>query len=148
MRLFRALLSFVALPGIVAFAVPAWLARPFGRPLHVVGAPPFAAGLVLLIWCVYEFYALGKGTLAPWDPPRHLVVSGPYRLSRNPMYIGVALILTGWAAGFGLVRLWYYAGAVIAMFHLRVVFGEEPWQARTFGAEWERYKARVPRWMI
>lgn len=148
MLLFRALLSFVALPGIVAFIVPAWLARPLiGRVFHLVGGPPLVAGIALLIWCVHEFYVAGKGTLAPWDPPKHLVVSGPYRVSRNPMYIGVALILIGWAAGFGTRGLWYYAAAVIVMFHLRVVLGEEPWQARTFGEEWERYKTRVRRWL-
>jgi protein-S-isoprenylcysteine O-methyltransferase Ste14 len=148
MLLFRALLSFVALPGIVAFIVPAWLARPLiGRAFHLVGGPPLIAGIALLVWCVHEFYVAGKGTLAPWDPPKHLVVSGPYRVSRNPMYIGVALILIGWAAGFGMRGLWYYAAAVIVMFHLRVVLGEEPWQARTFGEEWERYKTRVRRWL-
>ena len=149
MLFLRALLSFLVLPGVVAFAVPVWLARPvIGRTLHLVGVPPFVAGLALLLWCVRQFYAVGKGTLAPWDPPRHLVVSGPYRLSRNPMYIGVALILIGWAAGFALRALWYYALAVIVLFHLRVVLAEEPWQARTFGEEWRRYKARVPRWLL
>lgn len=148
MLLFRALLSFVALPGIVAFVVPAWLARPLiGRVFHLVGGPPLVAGIALLIWCVHEFYVAGKGTLAPWDPPKHLVVSGPYRISRNPMYIGVALILIGWAAGFGLPGLWYYAAAMIVVFHLRVVLAEEPWQARTFGEDWERYKTRVRRWL-
>jgi protein-S-isoprenylcysteine O-methyltransferase Ste14 len=146
---FRALLSFFALPGLVAFAVPAWLSwPPVGRTLHLVGVPPFVVGVALLLWCVREFYAAGKGTLAPWDPPRHLVMSGPYRVSRNPMYIGVVLIVIGWAAAFGLRALWYYAGALIVMFHLRVVVGEEPWQARTFGDEWDRYKARVPRWIF
>ena len=145
----RALLSFIALPGLVAFAVPVWLAWPLiERTPHLVGVPPFVAGVALLLWCVGEFYAAGKGTLAPWDPPRHLVVSGPYRVSRNPMYIGVVLILLGWAAAFGLRSLWYYAVGVTVMFHLRVVLGEEPWQARTFGDEWERYKARVPRWIF
>jgi protein-S-isoprenylcysteine O-methyltransferase Ste14 len=145
----RAVLSFLVLPGLVAFVVPAWLARPLlGRTLRLAGVPPFVAGVALLIWCVREFYVAGKGTLAPWDPPRHLVVSGPYRVSRNPMYVGVALILIGWAAGTARRELWYYAGAVIALFHLRVVFAEERWQARTFGVEWERYRARVPRWLI
>ena len=148
MLLFRALLSFVALPGIVAFVVPAWLARRLvGRVFHLVGVPPLVAGIALLIWCVHEFYVAGKGTLAPWDPPKHLVVSGPYRVSRNPMYIGVALILIGWAAGFGIRVLWYYAAAMIVAFHLRVVLAEEPWQARTFGEDWERYKTRVRRWL-
>jgi protein-S-isoprenylcysteine O-methyltransferase Ste14 len=144
----RALVSFLALPGIVAFVVPAWLASArAGRPGHFIGVAPFAAGAALLMSCVREFYVAGKGTLAPWDPPRRLVVSGPYQVSRNPMYIGVSLILIGWAVGLGLPSLWYYAAVVMVAFHLRVVLGEEPWQARTFGEEWERYKARVPRWL-
>ena len=149
MLFFRALLSFLILPGIVAFLVPVWLAFPLkGRVLHLVGMPPFAAGVCLLFWCVREFYVAGKGTLAPWDPPRHLVVSGPYRVSRNPMYVGVGLILIGWSATFAVRALWVYTLIVVVAFHLRVVLAEEPWQARTFPREWERYKARVPRWIF
>ena len=108
----------------------------------------FVAGVILLFLCVREFYVAGKGTLAPWDPPRHLVMSGPYRFSRNPMYVAVALILVGWAAAYGTRTLWLYALGVSVAFHLRVVLAEEPWQARTFPDEWERYKARVPRWLF
>jgi protein-S-isoprenylcysteine O-methyltransferase Ste14 len=147
--LVRALLSFVALPGVVAFVVPACLASPLSeRELHVVGVPPFAAGVVLLLWSVREFYVAGKGTLAPWDPPRHLVTCGPYRVSRNPMYLAVTLTLIGWAAAFQTRALWYYALIVVAAFHARVVLAEEPWAARTFGVEWQRYKDRVPRWLF
>ncbi|TLZ64077.1 MAG: isoprenylcysteine carboxylmethyltransferase family protein [Gammaproteobacteria bacterium] len=74
-------------------------------------------------------------TVAPWAPPRKLVTSGPYRLSRNPMYIGVIDVLLG------------YALAVAIAFHLRVLVSEEPWARRTFGADWEDYRARVPRWL-
>jgi len=145
---FRALLSFLLLPGIVAFVVPALLTPTTAQSRHLLGLAPFVAGVGLLMWCVREFYVAGKGTLAPWDPPRHLVVSGPYRFSRNPMYVGVALILIGWALAFSARGLWVYALIVIVAFHLRVVLAEEPWQARTFGAEWERYRARVPRWLF
>jgi len=149
MLLVRALLSFLALPGVVAFVVPAWLAPPFpGRTLQIVGVPPFVAGVCLLLWCVREFYVAGKGTLAPWDPPRHLVVSGPYRVSRNPMYVAVTLILAGWTAAFQTRALWYYALVVVAAFHARVLLAEEPWAARTFGVEWQQYKDRVPRWLF
>src|SRR5215470_4381238 len=97
--LWRALLAFVALPGVVAIAVPAWIAaaslRGGGR-VHVAGFLPLLAGLALLLWCVREFLVAGKGTLAPWTPPRHLVTSGPYRVSRIPMYVAVATMLVGW----------------------------------------------------
>ena len=149
MLFFRALLSFLLLPGLVAFIVPAWIAWPLReRVLHLVGMPPFAAGVALLLWCVREFAVSGKGTLAPWDPPRHLVVSGPYRVSRNPMYVAVTLILIGWAGAFQIRAQWYYALVVVAAFHARVVLAEEPWAARTFGVEWQRYKERVPRWLF
>ncbi len=63
------------------------------------------------------------------------------------MYVGVGLILLGWSATFPTGTLLIYALAVIVAFHLRVLFGEEPWLARTHGAEWERYRAAVPRWL-
>src|SRR6186997_2068214 len=101
--LWRALFAFLALPGVVAIALPAWFAasalRGGGR-FFVVGLLPLFAGLVLLLWCVRDFYVAGKGTLAPWSPPRHLVTIGLYRFSRNPMYVAVALMLAGWALAF------------------------------------------------
>ena len=96
---------------------------------------------------MWSFYTEGRGTLAPWSPPRHLVVSGLYRYSRNPMYVSVVLILWGWAAGFQSRALALYALAVMVAFHLRVVLGEEPWLARTHGDAWDRYRAAVPRWL-
>ena len=149
MLFWRALLSFLLLPGLVAFVVPAWIAWPLaGRVPHLVGVPLFVAGAAFLLWCVREFYVAGKGTLAPWDPPKHLVTSGPYRISRNPMYVAVTLILIGWAAAFQTRALWYYALVVVAAFHVRVVLAEEPWAARTFSDEWQRYRERVPRWLV
>src|SRR5262245_52143221 len=147
----RALFAFLALPGVVAIAVPAWFAaanlRAGGR-LHPVGLLPLLAGFALLLWCVRDFYVTGKGTLAPWSPPKHLVTTGLYRYSRNPMYLAVAVMLIGWALAFMSRSLAIYAGIVILAFHFRVVFGEEPWLARTHGAAWEEYRARVPRWLM
>ena len=100
--LIRALLAFLALPGLVAFVAPLLLARSEIRagsfnPFSLVLLVP---GVTLLLWCVRDFLVTGKGTLAPWDPPRFLVSSGPYRFSRNPMYVGVSLILLGWSMAF------------------------------------------------
>ena len=149
--IWRALAAFLALPGVVAIAVPAWLAagslRTGGR-WHAVGLLPLAAGLGLLLWCVRDFYVTGKGTLAPWAPPKHLVTTGLYRYSRNPMYVAVALMLTGWALSFMSERLAIYAGFVVVAFQLRVVFGEEPWLARIHGERWDQYRSRVPRWLL
>lgn len=147
----RALLAFLALPGVVAIAVPAWMAagtlRAGGR-LHPVGLLPLLIGFALLVWCVRDFYVAGKGTLAPWSPPRHLVTIGLYRYSRNPMYVAVAIMLVGWALAFASSTIAIYTGFVIGAFHLRVVYGEEPWLARTHGAAWQEYAARVPRWLV
>ena len=149
--LWRALLAFLALPGVVAIAVPAWMAagalRAGGR-VYPVGLLLLVTGLALLVWCVRDFYVAGKGTLAPWSPPRHLVTTGLYRFSRNPMYVAVALMLAGWALAFASWPIAIYAGFVIGAFQLRVVYGEEPWLARTHGSAWDEYRARVPRWLL
>lgn len=83
----RALVAFLVLPGAVGFLVPLLLRpAPPERTFHVVAAAPLVAGTFMLLWCVRDFYVAGKGTLAPWAPPRNLVVVGLYRWSRNPMY--------------------------------------------------------------
>jgi protein-S-isoprenylcysteine O-methyltransferase Ste14 len=63
------------------------------------------------------------------------------------MYIAVSLILVGWAVAYSSQPLLIYALAVMAMFYLRVVFGEEPWLARMHGEQWREYRARVRRWL-
>jgi len=146
----RALLAFVVLPGTVAFLVPLLVIRPNVTPncFRAIGFGPVIIGSALLLWCVRDFYVAGNGTLAPWSAPRNLVVVGLYRVSRNPMYVGVILILSGWGLGSHSQALWIYALVVALMFHLRVVFGEEPWLARKHGEAWLDYKARVPRWLF
>jgi protein-S-isoprenylcysteine O-methyltransferase Ste14 len=144
----QALLAFVALPGVVAIAVPvAWIwASSHTRLVQPFGLVPLLVGFFALLWCVRDFYISGKGTLAPWAPPNHLVIVGLYRYTRNPMYIAVTLVLLGWSLCFGVPCLLVYAVAVAIAFHLRVVLGEEPWLARTHGMQWEHYSSRVPRW--
>jgi protein-S-isoprenylcysteine O-methyltransferase Ste14 len=146
----RALAAFVALPGVIAYAVPLTLARAAlaGPYAHGAGAALVLAGTLLLLACVREFYVAGRGTLAPWSPPEQLVSSGPYRYSRNPMYVGVATILAGWAVLFASRPLALYALGVVVAFQLRVLLFEEPWAAREFGAAWQDYRARVPRWFL
>jgi len=141
-----ALVAFLALPGVVAFFVPFVLLAPPRHIFHLEGLLPLSLGLALLLWTVRDFYVAGRGTLAPWAPPEELVVVGLYRASRNPMYISVVLVLAGWAIGFHSRDLAIYAVVVAVCFHLRVVFGEEPWLARTHGEKWNRYKEQVPRW--
>jgi len=149
--LLRAVAAFLALPGVVAFVVPLLIATPAIRDdVHFrwIALVPLLFGVGLLLWCVRIFLTQGKGTLAPWDPPRQLVVTGPYAFSRNPMYVAVMLILVGWAIGFHSLSLLVYAAVVLVVFHLRVRRGEEPWLADTFHDKWTRYASHVPRWLF
>lgn len=147
----RAVIAFLALPGIVALLMPALIgARELntGGKFHALGLLLLLPGFTALLWCVRDFHVAGKGTLAPWSPPRNLVKVGLYRYSRNPMYVAVALMLMGWAVCFGSPTLAIYTCFVILVFQLRVVFGEEPWLERTHGPAWHEYKSKVPRWLL
>ena len=148
--LWRAIFAFLALPGIVAFAVPLILARSQFNAAQVwpIGLIPLILGIILLLYCVREFYVAGRGTLAPWSPPRHLVTTGPYRYSRNPMYIGVVTILLGWSIFFHSWQLAIYALCVVIGFHVRVLWFEEPWANQNFAEQWQQYRARVGRWFF
>jgi len=148
--LIRAVAAFVALPGMVAFAVPIAIGTAGGRPVRHLPAAigVLGVGTLWLIWCVREFHVVGHGTLASWAPPERLVTTGPYRVSRNPMYLGVVTILTGWCVLWHSRTLLIYTLVALCAFHLRVLWAEEPWAARLFGAEWEAYRARVPRWLL
>jgi protein-S-isoprenylcysteine O-methyltransferase Ste14 len=145
----RALAAFLVLPGTFAGIIPALIvsADPWRGNGHPAGMAPLVAGVVILIWCVRDFYAAGKGTLAPWDPPKRLVVIGLYRFVRNPMYVGLMLLLTGWALIAGSPWLGGYAFLIAIAFHLRVVLYEEPRLRNQFPQEWANYTATVPRWL-
>jgi len=134
----------------VAFALPLAIVASVPRPIRyrIAGSLVLTLGTVLLLWCVREFYVAGRGTLAPWDPPQHLVTTGPYRWSRNPMYLAVITILAGWCTLSASRTLLIYSVAVLCGFWLRVVLVEEPWAARRFADDWQAYRARVPRWLI
>lgn len=146
--LLRALAAFLALPGLVGFAAPAAIAAfdPMGGGFFAPGLALMALGAALLLWCVRDFYVAGKGTLAPWAPPRDLVTVGLYRFCRNPMYVAVLTLVLGWAATLTSPLTAIYAAALAIGFHLRVVINEEPFLERRHGAAWRAYKARTPRW--
>jgi protein-S-isoprenylcysteine O-methyltransferase Ste14 len=146
----RALLAFFVLPGVVGGLLP-WLIvaadRRRGPGWPVLGGIIAAIGLAVVLRCVRDFYVAGKGTLAPWDPPRHLVVVGLYRYTRNPMYVGVLTFVLGWSLAAGSWRLAAYCAALAVSFHLRTIWYEEPRLAALFGLDWQRYHAAVPRWL-
>lgn len=149
----RSLLWLVLLPGVVAGWVP-W--RTFGldrlrldlsRPEHAAGLAAVAAGAALLVACVWEFARRGRGTLAPLDPPRDLVVRGPYRFVRNPMYLSVVTIVLGEALMAGSRALLLYGAGFAVLATLMVMGYEEPGLRGRFGASYVAYCGRVRRWL-
>ena len=116
--------------------------------LKVAGVLVGVAGGALALWCILAFAMLGKGTPAPFDPPRRLVVKGPYRFVRNPMYLGAALALSGAALFYRSTALLMYAGLFLVATHLFVIGYEEPALRRTFSEEYESYCRTVGRWWI
>lgn len=111
------------------------------------GIPFMVFGALTMLWCIYDFAAFGKGTLAPIDPPKHLVTRGFYNHVRNPMYVGGTSIMLGAAAYFQSALLICYALFWFTGWNLFVIFYEEPTLRKKFGKEYEDYCARVPRWI-
>jgi protein-S-isoprenylcysteine O-methyltransferase Ste14 len=154
MTLLKTLLFTVLVPGTVIIYVPFWLLTSQGGTLHLevdspwmLGAVPFLLGVALYLWCAWHFTFTGRGTPAPIDPPKHLVARGPYRVVRNPIYVGVVTALLGEALLFHSQSLAIYTALVLVGFHLFVFLVEEPLLRHQFGAAYQDYCAQVPRWI-
>jgi protein-S-isoprenylcysteine O-methyltransferase Ste14 len=155
----RQLRAIALLPGTVCVLVPALMLSAWGTDVGwglggvsaalpvILGLALIGAGFSLWLWTVRLFDRLGKGTLAPWDPTRRLVVAGPYRHLRNPMISAVVAVLLGEAALFGSPALLAWAGFFLAVNHVGFLVYEEPLLERRFGDEYRAYKRRVPRWL-
>jgi protein-S-isoprenylcysteine O-methyltransferase Ste14 len=113
---------------------------------QVAGMILGAAGAALALMCIVTFVFVGKGTPAPFDPPRRLVVRGPYRFVRNPMYVGAGLAVAGAALFYRSMPLIAYAGAFLVVMHGFVMLYEEPTLRQTFEGDYEAYCRRVGRW--
>ncbi len=122
------------------------LARPAMSATQVIGVVVAALGGALALWCIFTFAVLGKGTPAPFDPPRRLVVRGPYKFVRNPMYLGAALALLGAALVYRSTALAGYTLVFLAVLHAFVLWYEEPTLRRLFGADYDAYSRSVRRW--
>jgi protein-S-isoprenylcysteine O-methyltransferase Ste14 len=140
--------------GLLLVFVPgrilAWsgIVRPAGFGLReLAGIVVGAVGGALALWCIAAFAVVGKGTPAPFDPPRKLVVQGPYRYVRNPMYIGAALALSGAAIFYRSIPLLGYLGLFLLATHLFVIWYEEPTLVHLFGDDYQAYRVRVRRWL-
>jgi protein-S-isoprenylcysteine O-methyltransferase Ste14 len=152
--LVRAVTYAVLFISLVFIYVPArllyWsgIARPATLEMpQIAGMGIGTAGAAVALWCIFTFVLVGRGTPAPFDPPRRLVIQGPYRFVRNPMYIGAGLALAGAAIFYESLPLLGYTGLFLLAAHLFVVWYEEPTLRRTFGQEYEAYCSRVRRWL-
>ena len=114
---------------------------------QIAGIVIATIGAATAFWCVVTFVHIGKGTPAPFDPPRRLVIRGPYRFVRNPMYIGGALALAGAALFYRSLFLLSYGCIFLLTACLFVRFYEEPTLRRTFGSDYDAYCHRVRRWL-
>ncbi len=116
-------------------------------PSAVAGLVIVVLGLALAMTCVLTFAFVGRGTPAPFDPPRALVIAGPYRYVRNPMYIGAGAALFGAALRYGSLALAGYALVFLLITHLFVLLYEEPHLRGVFGRAYEDYLRTVHRWI-
>lgn len=160
MSAWRHVRAIALLPGTVAAVLPAiilivgrgpeigWGLDGVGAALPIVlGSLLIAAGFALWLWTVRLFARIGKGTLAPWDPTRRLVVEGPYAHLRNPMISAVLAALLGEAALFGSPGILILAAGFCAINHAFFLLHEEPGLERRFGDEYREYMRAVPRWI-
>lgn len=144
----------IVAPGTVTVLIPYLiLSSPSARPPAEFGTFRYLGGLLislgfsLYLWCGWDFAIAGRGTPAPVDPPKELVVRGPYRYVRNPMYIAVLSVVLGEALLFQSRALLRYGLWVFLLFFLFVLAYEEPVLRRKFGESYRRYCASVPRWL-
>jgi protein-S-isoprenylcysteine O-methyltransferase Ste14 len=144
--LLKLLAFMIAAPGTITLWLPLFLLFPEIRHRPIAwGAPTLGAGLLIglgitgYIWCALDFVFAGKGTPAPIDPPKLVVVRGLYRFTRNPMYVSVLILLTGESLFFRSVALLEYAAVVAIGFHLFVVFYEEPALRKRMGTSYQEY---------
>ena len=151
--MFRAITYGVLVVGVALLLVPAralssvGISRPpaFGGP-QIAGTLLAGAAAVLYLWCVVAFAFVGKGTPAVFDPPRRLVIRGPYRYVRNPMYVCVGFVFAGAALVYESLALLAFVGLFFVVIHLFVTLYEEPTLGRSFGDEYEAYRRQVARW--
>ncbi len=149
----KTLIFSILVPGTVAGIIPWLLLQGSGNlvlripSIWMIGLFPLLLGVGLYLWCAGAFTFIGKGTPAPIDAPKVLVVQGLYRWVRNPMYIAVLSVVIGEAILFRSILLAEYALVLWGVFHMFVVFVEEPSLRSQFGASYETYFRTVPRWL-
>lgn len=122
----------------VPVSLPVWM--------RAVGFGVAVAGATLAAACIASFVTVGRGTPAPFDPPREFVASGPYRYVRNPMYLGAAAVILGAGLILSSPSILLLALVFLVTMHLLVILYEEPTLANKFGTSYPRYRSFVHRW--
>jgi protein-S-isoprenylcysteine O-methyltransferase Ste14 len=148
--LLKNLLFTIVAPGTVAVLVPLFIARDRSAAsgeVLAVALGLFGLGATIYAWCVWDFASFGRGTPAPIDAPKKLVIRGLYRFTRNPMYLGVLTAILAWAVLFRTASLGLYTVSVALCFHMFILLYEEPHLERQFGSQYSIYKAEVGRWL-
>src|SRR4051794_11660085 len=138
------------LAGVIPWSITHWEFRPpflAAEATRLAGLAFIIAGVPGLLDSFARFALQGLGTPAPVAPPRNLVVTGLYRYVRNPIYVALVAIILGQAVLMGDWRLIVYGALLWLAFHVFVVAHEEPTLERTFGREYEAFRAAVPRWI-
>ena len=148
--LLKNLVFTILAPGTLGVLVPVLIAGdrpPVTGVLRVIALSVLALGASIYARCVWDFASFGRGTPAPIDPPKRLVVRGLYRYVRNPMHMGILTVILGWAMFFGDRGLVLYAVCVFIAFHAIIRLYEEPHLRRDFGPEYSAYTSEVRRWL-
>ena len=152
MTAFKSLLFFILVPGMLIGYFPYTIAQTDVEQfdLGIISYLAFALWLIGgigMLWCFWNFTVNGRGTPAPIDPPKELVAVGLYRFARNPMYVAGIIALFGWILWSPSLSLIVAPFLFFSAVHLFVTLYEEPTLKKKFGAAYEEYVKRVPRWI-
>lgn len=148
--LIKTLIFTILVPGTVCIYIPYRLRGPGAHAIvgwAWLGAVPLAVGFAVYLWCAWDFATAGRGTPLPLDAPKRLVARGLYRFMRNPMYVGVLLMVLGQALLFRSRAILWYAAVAWLFFHAMVMLYEEPVLGRKFGESYAQYRSSVSRWI-
>lgn len=148
-KVLKQIFSFI-LPFTVLVIVPLWIEK--NRTIHtgyyfLFGSILILSGLMIMAFCITSFIRIGKGTLAPWSPTKKLVIKGLYRYVRNPMILGVLIVLLGEALIIRSENILIWAGSFFIINTIYFIIYEEPNLEKRFGTEYREYKKHVSMWI-
>jgi protein-S-isoprenylcysteine O-methyltransferase Ste14 len=161
METWKHLRAILLLPGMVLLVIPGlilypgefdtlglWRSVPSSKVvLPIIGVIFVCLGLLLMVTTIRLFMTVGKGTLAPWEPPQKLVVRGVYRYLRNPMISGVLFVLLGEVFLTASLPLFCWFLVFLVVNSVYIPMSEEPGLVKRFGDDYLTYKRNVPRWV-